>query len=55
VADSEPCRLGQVKGNRSSRIYHVPGGASYPRTVTNVQCFDTEDQALAAGYRKARN
>jgi hypothetical protein len=55
VADSAPCRVGQVKGNKSSRIYHVPGGASYPRTANNVECFDSEDQALAAGYRKARN
>lgn len=48
---SEPCRIGQVKGNRNSMIYHVPGGAYYARTYSNVQCFDTERQAIAAGYR----
>jgi hypothetical protein len=55
VADAAPCRVGQIKGNKSSHIYHVPGGASYSRTVNNVECFDSEDQAAAAGYRKARN
>ena len=55
VADAQPCAIGQIKGNRNSRIYHVPGGGSYARTQNNVMCFDTEDQAVAAGYRKARN
>ena len=55
VPDATPCRPGQIKANKSSKIYHVPGGASYSRTVNAVECFDTEDQAAAAGYRKARN
>lgn len=50
-AASEPCRIGQIKGNRNSMIYHVPGGAYYARTYANVQCFDTERQAINAGYR----
>jgi methylphosphotriester-DNA--protein-cysteine methyltransferase len=40
--------------NRNSGIYHVPGGASYPRTYANVQCFVSEAEAAAAGYRRAR-
>jgi len=55
ASDAEPCQLGQIKGNRSSKIYHVPGGGSYSQTKANVQCFDNEAQAQAAGYRRARN
>ena len=55
ASDAAPCALGQIKGNRSSKIYHVPGGGSYAQTKANVQCFDTEAQAQAAGYRRARN
>jgi len=39
-----------IKGNGDSGIYHVPGGAYYD--VTNPeQCFATEQDAQAAGYR----
>ncbi len=55
ASDAAPCALGQVKGNRNSRIYHVPGGGSYAQTRANVECFDSEEQAQAAGYRRARN
>jgi hypothetical protein len=43
-----------VKGNISSKgkIYHVRGGASY-KTVKPEQCFDTETEARAAGFKKA--
>ena len=48
---SKPCI---VKGNISSasKIYHVKGGAFYDRTNPE-QCFDTEAEAIAAGYRKS--
>ena len=55
ASDAAPCALGQIKGNRNSRIYHVPGGGSYAQTRANVECFDSEEQAQAAGYRRARN
>jgi hypothetical protein len=55
ASDAAPCSLGQVKGNRSSKIYHVPGGGSYSQTKANVECFESEAQAQAAGYRRARN
>lgn len=51
---SYPCRVGQIKGNRNSMIYHVPGGAYYARTYANVACFDTTRQAAEAGYRPSR-
>jgi len=39
-----------IKGNATSRIYHLPGESSYERTIPNV-CFATEEDAAAAGYR----
>src|SRR5206468_2417669 len=47
AADAAPCQIGQIKGNRSSKIYHVPGGGSYVQTKANVQCFATEAEAQA--------
>jgi len=48
-----------IKGNQGSRsttewIYHLPGGGSYVATVPE-ECFATEADAQAAGYRRARN
>jgi len=45
---------GKIKGNVSSSgmIYHVPGGSFYDRTNAEM-CFDTEEQARAAGFRKS--
>ncbi|MSP12798.1 MAG: hypothetical protein EXR62_07555 [Chloroflexi bacterium] len=54
AARGVPCQPGQIKGNRASKIYHLPGMRSYASTAVNVQCFDTEEQAKAAGYRKAQ-
>lgn len=42
-----------IKGNASSMIYHVPGGAYYDRTKPE-KCFSTESAAQAAGYRKSK-
>ena len=42
-----------IKGNASSMIYHVPGGAFYSRTNPE-KCFSTESAAKAAGYRKSK-
>jgi hypothetical protein len=53
--DAAPCDIGQIKGNRDSKIYHVPTGGSYARTKNKVDCFTTEAEAQAAGYRRARN
>ncbi|MGO3751175.1 MAG: stalk domain-containing protein [Peptoniphilaceae bacterium] len=46
---------GVIKGNKRSKIYHVPGGASYNRiSVKNVVYFNTEQDAINAGYRAAK-
>ncbi len=45
-----------IKGNRSSSgdwIYHVPGAAYYKATNPE-ECFRTEADAVAAGYRRAK-
>lgn len=46
---------GKIKGNisSSSKIYHMPGGSFYKRTQAEA-CFDTEEQAKAAGFRKSK-
>src|SRR5919107_764114 len=42
-----------IKGNASSRIYHVPGGQFYDRTNAE-ECFATASDAQDAGYRASR-
>jgi len=49
-----------IKGNISTeKIYHLPGCASYEDTVIDESAgerwFCTEEEALAAGWRKAKN
>ena len=50
-----------IKGNISSggKIYHLPGCGSYSQTVINEaqgeKWFCTEEEALSAGWRKAKN
>lgn len=44
-----------IKGNISAKgdkIYHIPGGAFFDR-VKPEQCFSTETEAKAAGFRKS--
>lgn len=49
-----PCQVGQIKGNPNSMIYHVPTGQWYAQTRNSrVVCFDTEQAAILAGYRKS--
>jgi hypothetical protein len=42
-----------VKGNLSSKIYHLPGQVGYPRTVPEF-CFASAEAAETAGYRASR-
>ncbi|MCQ6560370.1 thermonuclease family protein [Paenibacillus mendelii] len=48
------CKEPQIKGNvrGDSRIYHMPDGKSYGQTKAE-QMFCTEEEAQAAGFRKA--
>ena len=42
-----------IKGNDSSKIFHLPGGRSYDRTKPE-RCYASADAALADGYRAAK-
>ena len=49
-----------VVGNKNSGIYHTPGGRHYRQMLQenirgdNRACFQNEDAARAAGYRKSK-
>lgn len=51
--DVNTATQGQIVGNINSKIYHVPGQAGYHMNAANAVYFQTEQQAQAAGYRKA--
>ena len=54
-APGAPQGKGHIRGNRMSRIYHLPGGASYDKIAPrNIVRFESEAQAQAAGYRRAK-
>jgi micrococcal nuclease len=42
-----------IKGNRNSMIYHKPGQQAYTKTKPE-QCFASDADAVAAGYRAAK-
>src|SRR5262245_8550235 len=48
--------IGPVIGHRNSKIYHLPNCPDYSK-VSERNCvpFDSEAEAQAAGYRKAKN
>lgn len=53
---SEKESKGKIKGNKNSKIYHVPGQKNYDSMKEeNVVYFDSEKDAEKAGYRKAKN
>jgi len=48
--------VGEVRGNRRSRIYHLPRCPGYERlSAKNIVSFSSEGEAQREGYRKARN
>ena len=49
-----PCKENQVKGNRDSRLYHVPTGTFYNNTFEGIDCFDSAKEAEAAGYTESQ-
>lgn len=49
-------QTGRIKGNKNSRIYHLPGCVNYDDIKeNNVVWFSSQDEARQAGFRKARN
>lgn len=54
-ANNAPASACVIKGNISTagkKIYHIKGGAFYERTKAEM-CFNTEAEALAAGFIKS--
>jgi hypothetical protein len=47
---------GNVRGNKHSKIYHLPGCPGFEAmSQANIITFTSEAEAQQAGYRKARN
>lgn len=45
----------EIHANRKSKIYHMPGQAHYDRISSkNLVIFHSEQEAINAGYRKAK-
>lgn len=58
VASGNPPKAaaGPIRGNRNSKVYHLPGCPSYSAmNPKNITPFQSEQQAKQAGYRKAGN
>lgn len=54
-APGTPQGKGNIRGNRNSHIYHLPQDASYHKiSPKNIILFESEAQAQAAGYRRAK-
>ena len=47
-------KVGRIIGNKKSKIYHLPGQAGYEVKEENQVYFDSEEEAIRAGYRKAK-
>lgn len=47
---------GEIRGNSRSKVYHCPGQAAYEdmKESKNLVIFQTEQEAIDAGYRKAQ-
>ncbi|KRK81205.1 sunset domain-containing protein [Companilactobacillus nodensis] len=52
--DMNTSSSGQIVGNKNSHIYHVPGQRGYNMNSSNAVYFQNEQDALNAGYRKAK-
>lgn len=46
----------KIKGNKNSKIYHLPDGENYNEvSKKNAIYFDSEQEAIDAGYKRAKN
>lgn len=55
-ANSTSTAKGTIRGNSKSKIYHCPGQSSYDNMADSkyLVTFNSEEEAQAAGYRKAQ-
>lgn len=51
--DMNTSSQGQIVGNANSKIYHVPGQRGYRMNSANAVYFNTEQDAIAQGYRRS--
>lgn len=56
AGQAEEAVQGEIRGNRKSKVYHCPGQNAYEDMgdSKNLVVFETEEEAQAAGYRKAK-
>jgi micrococcal nuclease len=48
-------KVGKIIGNLKSKIYHLPGQPNYEKSKEeNRVYFDSEEEAIRDGYRKAK-
>lgn len=52
--DLNTAQTSKIVGNRNTHIYHVPGQAGYKMNSANAVYFNSEQEAINAGYRKAK-
>ena len=54
--DEEEKIVEEIRGNKRSKIYHCPGQRAYEEMEEskNLIIFDSEEEAIEAGYRKAK-
>ncbi len=56
ASSSQQAELTEIRGNSRSKIYHCPGQAAYEQMKDSkyLVIFQTEQEAQAAGYRRAK-
>ena len=55
ATESISIQNGKIKGNKNSMVYHMPDGLYYNSvSENNTIYFETEEDAINAGYRKAK-
>lgn len=56
VANTQNTKDLKIKGNKNSKIYHLPGCPNYNDIAErNIIWFKTKEEAENAGFRMARN
>ncbi len=44
----------RIVGNKRTKVYHLPGQRYYPKKEENKVYFESEEEAIKAGYRRAK-
>jgi hypothetical protein len=48
--DFAPCTAGQIKGDKATMSFYLPGMFGYNELKSNVECFNSIQAAAQAGY-----